>query len=158
MIQEKYKPIVEFALNSVEGIKRTGIQVLEFRENYAKALMPLLGNINHVGMMYAGSLFTLGEISGGLIHIAAFDVEKYFPIVKDVSIRFRRPALTDVTMEVSLTPERVAEIQAEADQTGKADYQLDLELKDGNGESVSLVTGTWQIRRLPEGMESPFKG
>ena len=37
-----------------------------------------------------------------------------------------------------------------------SDYTLDLELKDTNGETVSIVHGVWQIRKIPEGMESPF--
>lgn len=156
MIDPEYLKIAEFAVASVEGIKRTGIQVAALEDRYAKMLMPLQGNVNHVGMMYAGSLFTLGEITGGIIHIVAFDVNKFFPIVKEVTIKFKKPALTDITVEVSLTEDEAYQIQAEADEKGKADFTLNLELKDANGETVSLVSGVWQIRALPAGMEAPF--
>jgi hypothetical protein len=77
--------------------------------------------------------------------------------VKEINIRFRRPAMTDVTMEVELSAEEASRIQAEALEKGKADYGLKLELEDANGEVVSIVEGTWQVRTIPEGMEAPFK-
>jgi thioesterase domain-containing protein len=130
----------------------TGISVVALRDRYAKLLMPIEGNVNHVGMMYAGSLFTLGEISGGAIHMVSFDVTRLFPIVKEVNIRFRRPAMTDVTMEVKLSAEEASRIQTEALEKGKADYVLNLELEDTSGEVVSTVSGTWQVRTIPKGM------
>lgn len=157
MIDEKYAALIQPALDSVEGIKRTGLKLLEARDNYAKALMPLAGNLNHVGMMYAGSLFTLGEFAGGAIHIVSLDYTRLFPIVKEVTIRYRRPAMTDVTMEVSMTPEEAKRITAEAEENGKADFKLNLELKDAQGEVVSLVGGVWQVRVIPEGMSFPQK-
>jgi acyl-coenzyme A thioesterase PaaI-like protein len=111
MIDERFKALAEFAESSIEGIRRTGIKVLEMRDRYAKMVMPLHGNINHVGMMYAGSLFTIGEFSGGIIHGASFDCSRFFPIVTEVTIRFRRPALTDVTLEVELSKEESERIQ-----------------------------------------------
>lgn len=156
MIEEKYKTAAEYIETGVEGIRRTGIKVLAMRDRYVKTLMPLEGNVNHVGIMYAGSLFTIGECMGGAIYGAAFDVRRFFPIVKEVTIKFRRPVVTDVTLELEMSEEEADRIQQEAEEAGKADFTLDLELKDTNGETVSLVHGVWQIRKVPEGMESPF--
>jgi acyl-coenzyme A thioesterase PaaI-like protein len=151
VIDEKYRGADKLIVDAVEGIKRTGIRVLALRDRYAKMLMPLEGNGNHVGMMYAGSLFTLGEIAGGAIYVVSFDTTRLFPIVKEVNIRFRRPAMTDVTMEVELSAEEASRIQAEALEKGKADYVLNLELEDANGEVVSIVEGTWQVRAMSKG-------
>ena len=153
MIDEKYRGVAEPLVAAVEGIARTGLRIVSLRDRYAKMLMPLEGNINHVGMMYAGSLFTLGEVAGGAIHTVSVDLTRLFPIVKEVSIRFRRPALTDVTIEVELSAEEASRIQAEALEKGKADFALDLELEDANGEVVSTVSGIWQARVIPEGMQ-----
>jgi hypothetical protein len=62
----------------------------------------IIGNGNHVNTMYAGALFTLGEFAGGILHLVTFDYMKFFPIVKEVNIRFHRPALTNVVMEVDI--------------------------------------------------------
>ncbi len=156
MIEKQYKVIADYCQNGIPAIKRTGLTIVDMSERYVKIRMPLEGNANHIGMMYAGSLFSIGEISGGVIHGASFDTEKYVPIVKEVSIRFRRPALTDVTLEVAITKEEADRIQNEAGEKGKADFALSLEIKDASGEVVSIVNGTWQIRKMPEGIPSPF--
>ncbi len=157
MIEEKYKSLAERAISMVEGIERTGLKIIELRDRFAKCLMPMEGNVNHVGMMYAGSLFTLGEFTGGIIHGVSFDYTEFFPIVKEVYIRFKGPAMTETTVEVSFTKEEADKIQAEAAENGKADFTLDLELKNTGGEMVSLVSGIWQIRRIPEEMKDLFK-
>jgi acyl-coenzyme A thioesterase PaaI-like protein len=149
VIDEKHRNAAELLVGAVEPIKKTGLRVVALRDRYAKLLMPLEGNVNHVGMMYAGSLFTLGEIAGGAIHMVSFDMTRLFPIVKEVKIRFRRPALTDVTMEVELQAEEASRIQTEALEKGTADYGLKLELEDAGGEVVSIVSGTWQVRAIP---------
>ena len=156
MIEKGYEVIADYCQNGIPAIKRTGLTITDMSKRYAKVMMPLEGNANHIGMMYAGSLFSIGEISGGVIHGASFDTEKFVPLVKEVSIRFRRPALTDVTLEVTLTQEEADRIQNEAAEKGKADFTLSLEIKDASGEVVSIVNGTWQIRKMPEGIPSPF--
>ncbi len=156
MIEAKYKPMANYVETGVEGIARTGIRVLAMKDRYVKTLMPLEGNVNHVGIMYAGSLFTIGECMGGAIYGVAFDIQRFFPIVKEVTIKFRRPVVTDVTLELEMSEEEADKIQQEAEEAGKADFTLDLELKDTNGETVCLVSGIWQIRKIPEGMDSPF--
>ncbi len=151
MIEEKYKVAAEYVETGVEGIKRTGIKVLAMKDGYVKTLMPLEGNVNHVGIMYAGSLFTIGECMGGAIYGVAFDVKRFYPIVKEVTIKFRRPVVTDVTLELEMSEKEAEGIQQEAEEKGKADYTLDLELKDTNGETVCAVNGIWQSRPVQPG-------
>ena len=148
MVEEKYKVLAGYVESGIEGIRRTGLKVLSLRDRYVKLLMPLQGNINHVGIMYAGSLFTIGEVMGGAIFGASFDMGQYYPLVKEVQIRFRRPALTDITLETELSEERVAKIREDLEEKGKADFTLDLELIDTQGEAVSLVQGVWQGRKM----------
>jgi len=150
MIEEKYNKIAELAVNLVEGIKRTGLTVISLKDRYGKLLMPLQGNVNHVGMMYAGSLFTLGEVTGGIIPAVAFNITEFYPIVKEVNIKFVAPAMTDVTIECSISEEETKSVQDEADKNGKADFIMDMEIKDTNNKTVAVVKGTWQIRKIPE--------
>ena len=125
-----------------------GLQILETKPLYCKLMAPIKGNENHVGIMYAGALFTLAEVPGGALFSTSFDSAKYYPIVKELSIRFRRPAMTDVTVEMTMTQEEVDRIQAEAEANGKADYILEGELKDENGTVVAISKGIYQIRAV----------
>lgn len=153
MIEEKYKDLAELVVNIVEAIKRTGLYVTSLRDRYAKFAMPIKGNGNHIGVMYAGSLFTLGEFTGGIISAVSFDFTKFIPIVKEVNIKYVAMAKSDVSIEIELSESEVKKIQSEAEENGKADFVLNLDLKDENGEVVALVEGKWQIRKLTEEMK-----
>lgn len=132
---------------TVPIIEKMGLKVVELRRNYAKLKLPIDQNTNHIGVIYAGSLFSLGEVAGGALFLAAFDKTVFLPIVKQVDIRFRRMAMTDVTVEVAMTQADVERISAIAEKEGKADFELALEIKDRSGEVCCIVNGTWQIRK-----------
>lgn len=157
MTDEQLRKLAVAGIDLVEGIRRTGIQVADIRERYCRLTMPLAGNVNHVGMMYAGSLFTIGELPGGLIVLASYGPGKYVPIVKEVSIRFLAPAMSDVTLELAWSRETADELEQAVRERGKADFPLEMEIKDAAGNVVSVVTGLWQMRPMPRGGGNPFK-
>jgi acyl-coenzyme A thioesterase PaaI-like protein len=128
-------------------VQRSGVTVLALEPGYAKMMVPFAPNVNHVGTMYAGALFTLAEMPGGAIFMTTFDAKRFYPIVKDMQIRFRRPARTDVTVEVRLDAATAADIQARAERDGKADYAWDCELRDADGEVVATSHNLYQLRK-----------
>ncbi len=132
----------------IPAVARTGIEILELDKGYVKMKMPFEPNVNHVKMMYAGSLFTLAELPGGAIFATSFDAKRFYPIVRDMSIRFRRPARTDVTVEVRLDEKQAAEIAERAERDGKADYEWECELKDESGEVVAITKNIYQLRKI----------
>ena len=129
-------------------VERCGARTLDVDRGYCRMMMPLEPNLNHVGIMYAGALYTLAELPGGVIYMSSFDVSRFYPIVKDMRIRFRRPATTDITVEVHLDEAEIERIQAQAEAEGKCDFEWDTELKDANGEVVALSHNIYQLRRI----------
>ena len=128
-------------------VKRSGLKAEVLEPGFVRLRMPLQGNQNHIGSMYAGALFTLAEIPGGALFMTSFDVQGYYPIIKEMNLRFRRPANGDILVEARLSEEQVAQITAQADADGKANYRLDLELKDADGEVVAISQGLYQMRK-----------
>lgn len=135
------------ATDLIPFIGRSGFEVLEAEPGRCVARMPLEGNGNHVGTMYAGALFTLAEVPGGVVALSTFDPAAYYPIIKGMEIQFRRPATTDVTVEVSLAADEVARIRTEADEHGKADWSWSSELRGADGEVVATTQNHYQLRR-----------
>jgi len=123
-----------------------GIRVVDLRPGHVIGAAPLAGNVNHLGTMYAGTLFGLAEMLGGALFVASFDVERFYPTVKDVQIRYRRPATTDVRAEASLDADTIARLRREAEHHGKAEFVLDATITDGAGEVVASTRGTYQVR------------
>ena len=146
-MEKKYQDHVSILESIIKIVDTMGIRIVEMWDRHAKVLLPLEPNINHIGTMYAGSLFTVGEFIGGALFIASFDYTRFYPIVKAINIQFRRPATTYVTVEATLSVEEIDAIQREADAKGKADWKMDLEIKDQAGVVCCLLQGVWQMRK-----------
>jgi thioesterase domain-containing protein len=123
-----------------------GIEVVELRPGYVKSRTPIEGNGNHIGTMYAGVLFTAAELLGGAIALSTFDVTKFYPVIKDMKISYRRPATGDVFAEAEMSDELVAELSEKAAAEGKAEFEFETTLRDESGELVATTVGTYQLR------------
>jgi len=146
-ISDEYKDIISYLEKAIKIIEKMGVRILDFKKQSIKVMLPKEPNVNHVGTVYAGSLFSLAEFAGGVLFYSAFDLRKYYPLLKEVTITFKRPATTDITVVTSMTSEYVEGIKKIADETGKADWALDLELKDEQGNICCIVHCTFQMRR-----------
>ncbi len=128
-------------------VKRSGLKAEVLEPGLVRLCMPLTGNQNHIGSMYAGALFTLAEIPGGALFLTSFDTQRFYPIIKEMNLRFRRPATGDIRVEARLTADEIERLQSEASEVGKAEYVLELELLDERGEVVAQSRGLYQLRR-----------
>lgn len=127
-------------------VKRSGLKAEVLEPGHVRLCMPLTGNQNHIGSMYAGALFTLAEIPGGALFLTSFDSQRFYPVIKEMNLRFRRPALADIHVEARLDAEQIDRLQSEAQSKGKADYLLELQLTDASGEIVAESRGLYQLR------------
>lgn len=124
-----------------------GIEVLEASPTSAAARIPSGPNVNHFGVAYAGSLFSVAEMLGGIIG-GFFDVPGAIPLVKRVEIDFTRPATTAATARTSFSEEEIARVQAETTANGKSNFELVTEVTDEAGVVVARTRGDYQLRVL----------
>lgn len=127
-------------------VKRSGLKAEVLEAGHVRLRMPLAGNQNHIGSMYAGALFTLAEIPGGALFLTSFDATRFYPIIKEMNLRFRRPATGDICVEARLADEQIQHLQKQATEAGKAEYVLELQLTDDSGEVVAQSRGLYQLR------------
>ncbi|MFP6800836.1 MAG: YiiD C-terminal domain-containing protein [Pseudomonas sp.] len=127
-------------------VQRSGLKAEVLEVGHVRLRMPLANNQNHIGSMYAGALFTLAEIPGGALFLTSFDAQRFYPIVKEMNLRFRRPASGDIWVEARLTAEEIQHLQKQATELGKAEYVLQLQLTDESGEVVVESRGLYQLR------------
>lgn len=140
------------AVRSVPILEAMGIRLVEVRPGFAAAELPAEPNVNHFGVTYAGSLFSVAEMLGGVLSLATFDLEGdlagFVPLVKESTIRFRRPVLGVVMAEASLADDEVARVGRDARASGKGEFVLEATLTDVQGEVVASTVGTYQLRRF----------
>jgi thioesterase domain-containing protein len=147
-ISDGHKELVNYLEKAIKIIEKMGMRILDFQKYSVKIILPKEQNINHIGTVYAGSLFSLADYAGGVLFFATFDMKKYYPILREVTITFKKPGTTDITCEASMSPAQAEQMKSITDETGKADWVLDLELKDGKGDVCSIVHGIFQMRKI----------
>lgn len=124
------------------------VEVIEAEGNVVAARLPSGPNVNHFGTAYAGSLFTVAELLGGVLAGTALAAEGGVPLVKRVEIDFLRPATTDVVARAAIGDEDVVRVLAEYAERGKADFELVAEVTDATGTVVARTRGDYQLRRF----------
>ena len=132
---------------SIPLVESTRIEIVALEPGYAKTTAPFEGNGNHLGTMYAGVLFTVAEVIGGVMAAVTFDMSKYLPVVRAMEIDFKRPARTDVFAEARLDRETIEGATGLADENGKAHYELRATVTDSGGELVATTLAQYQVRR-----------
>lgn len=134
------------AIHVIEFVARAGIRVDEVGPGRCVLSMAPEPNINHFGTVYAGAIYTLGEVPGGVLFFATFDAERYFPLVKSSQIRYRAPGRGRLAVEATITADEVARLEDEADEHGKAEWELELDITDEEGTVVAQMTSQYQMR------------
>jgi len=105
--------------------------------------MPLEGNINHIGTMYAGALFSSAEFPGGPLMLATYGITRFIAIVTLLDMEFVKAAKTDVRIKLSLALDDADRIEHEALGTGQAKFDLLGELVN---DTVARSHARYQMR------------
>jgi acyl-coenzyme A thioesterase PaaI-like protein len=132
------RPLADFPF-----VERAGLELLHVERGRAVLRLPFEPNINHVGMVYAGALFTVAEVPGGVLFVSALDVSRFYPIVGELNIRFRRPAMSSVLVDARMTDAEIDRVAADLEAEGKAKWVLTQEIVDEAGTVVATTEGTY---------------
>ena len=130
---------------AVPALGRSGLTVDEIGPGHVRLRLPLEGNSNHLGTMYAGALFAIAELPGGLLPLTVL-AGGLAPIVTEVTIEFVRPARGPVFLTASMDPVQIQALAEVALATGRAEFVLHLQVTDEDGQVVAVSRGTYQLR------------
>jgi len=143
---EQIEKLKDLFRTGIPFAARAGIEAGRMEKEGINLMMPLNPNRNHIGTMYAGALFTLAEMMGGAVAMVYFMEHGLIPIVKGLNIKFVKPAKSDITTEWMMPLDSVEKVIADCKENGKADYTIELELKDKDGVTVAVSEGFYQVR------------
>ncbi|MDQ1308362.1 MAG: hypothetical protein QG671_4196 [Actinomycetota bacterium] len=134
-----------FVHQSVPAMARLGLVVEAIEPGFVRLMMPLEPNRNHVGTMYAGALFAIAELPGGVLPMSVLGAE-FVPIVTHVDIDFLRPVRSDARLDARMAPANLRGLAEQARTDGKATFELDLTIVDDAGACVATAHGFYQLR------------
>ncbi|MFQ3346125.1 MAG: hypothetical protein ACI89A_000663 [Porticoccaceae bacterium] len=123
------------------------LQVESIEDGIYRARTPLNNNTkNHVNIFHAGPIWMTAEYLGGLIAVHNLDDPKYQPVIAGLSIKFLRPAMTDITAETEFSPGDASAMKAALEATGRFAYKLHIVIKDTAGKVVAEADGDYLIK------------
>lgn len=138
------------ANSPITWLRHAGIEGEIIEPRHIKLRMPIDGvHTNHVGTAYAGSIFTLAEISGGCLIQAAYGFDEFVPIVKNAAIKYVKPGMTPLTCELSLTEQEAEDRLTPVRERGKGNYPLTVRVLDEEGDAVAEVEFTYYLIPVP---------
>jgi uncharacterized protein (TIGR00369 family) len=133
---------------AVPYISHMGIEVTEMSEGAATAVLPDRPELhNHVGSQHAGALFGVAETASGAAFVGAFAVRMgdLTPLARSAEISYVKVARGAVEARAKLGVP-AAEALATLDQDGRVDFSVEVELTDGEGDTVATATVDWNVR------------
>ncbi|MEW6443837.1 MAG: PaaI family thioesterase [bacterium] len=139
------KPVIE---GTIPWVRDSGLQAELLEERHVLLRLPKDRHLNHVGIVYAGSLFMLMEVSGAALFGCTYAPGKYIPINREMSIRFLRMGVTDITCELSLAEERAAEMIRPIDEKGKGEWVLEMDCRDTEGNVIATSVCHYYIKKI----------
>lgn len=103
---------------------------------------------NHVGSQHAGALFTAAETASGAAFVGAFAerMGEVRPLARSAEISYDKIASGEVTARARLAVP-AAEALATLDAEGVVQFPCEIELTNGDGETVATATVRWHVRK-----------
>jgi uncharacterized protein (TIGR00369 family) len=125
-----------------------GLVVKAVEPGRVRLRMPFSPRIkNHLDIVYAGAIFALAEITGGVAMLSAFEQDGCTVLARRMEIDYIRPSRSDLLCEVTLPDAVVAENRAAVQSEGKADVILPIEVQDDRGRVVARVSAFYYLRQ-----------
>jgi uncharacterized protein (TIGR00369 family) len=138
---------------AVPYIAHMGIEVTEMSEGEATAVLPDRPELhNHVGSQHAGALFGVAETASGAAFVGAFAIRMgdVTPLARGAEISYVKVARGAVEAKAKLGVP-AAEALATLDEEGRVDFSVEVEMTDGEGDTVATATVDWNVRlKAPE--------
>ena len=148
MIDKKYADLAKLMAETVPWVKDSGIKLLDAEDGYIRAMMPREKHVNHVGIAFAGTHFSIMECVGAGITAVSYPGETWIPIIKEVNIQYKKPLLTDIYCEMRLPREKADELIAPLREKNKGEWVINMEVKNAEGEVCSTAKWTFYLKRF----------
>jgi uncharacterized protein (TIGR00369 family) len=133
---------------AVPYISHMGIEVTEMSEGEATAVLPDRPELhNHVGSQHAGALFGVAETASGAAFVGAFAIRMgdVTPLARSAEIAYVKVARGAVEAKAKLGVP-ATEALATLDKDGRVDFSVEVEMTDGEGDTVATATVDWNVR------------
>ncbi len=105
---------------------------------------------NHLQTMHASAQFTLAETASGEYLQTLFPelVGKVIPVLRDASVKFKKPAVKTIIAYPSISDESLEKFNSQFAKKGRASIAVDVEVKDIDNTVTCIATYNWFVQKL----------
>ncbi len=133
-------------------IDRLGLKLLERWPDGLLLRLPAgPDNLNHLGSLYAGAIFSFAEAAAALTLASVFAEYALLPVVAGSRINYGLPGLSDLQCEIRVTEADQARIRAQLASDKRAAYTASVQLRDAHGAEVATVELDFLLRLSGQG-------
>jgi acyl-coenzyme A thioesterase PaaI-like protein len=129
-----------------------GVTTTKAEKGHFEVMLPSRPELtNHIQSIHAVPILAPAEMASGMSVASALEdlmAEGIVPIAKSMRVRYRKPAHGDLTAVPALDPALVERAKADARATGRADFEVPVEIRNPEGDVVAEVVVEWAIRRM----------
>ena len=130
-----FELLKSIVLNAVPWIGTSGLRVDILEERHVRLSVPVREkHLNHVGIVWAGT----------------HDFRRFVPVNKGMTIRYHRPAVTDLICDLSISAEDAAAKLKPVEGRGRGDWIIDVPVMDAEGNTVSSASCNFYIIPTPD--------
>lgn len=107
---------------------------------------------NHLETMHASAQFTLAETASGEYLQTLFPelVGKVIPVLRDASVKFRKPATKNIIAYPSISNEAHEKFNLQFNKKGRASICVDVEIKDIDNTVTAITSYNWFVQKIED--------
>ncbi|MGB5862863.1 MAG: DUF4442 domain-containing protein [Sulfitobacter sp.] len=144
---DPYEMIKTHLGQAVPFAAHTGVELLTIADGTATAQLEQVRETeNHIKGQHAGAMFTLGEAASGAAVAGALApvILQMRPVAATAEIAFVKFAQGTLTA-TARTSRKGAELMAEIEASGKVAFDVEVDIKNGDGETVVGMKVNWYV-------------
>ena len=105
---------------------------------------------NHLETIHASAQFTLAETASGeyLQNLFPELVGKVIPVLREASVKFRKPAVNNIIAYPSMTDEAKDKFNLQFTNKGRASICIEVEIRDIENTLTSTASYNWFVQKI----------
>jgi len=125
------------------------VEVLSAADGDYRCRVPLNEQTkNHFNSVHAAIQWAGAELLGGLIWIQNQPGNDYRFVMREMTIRFLKPAMDDIEACAQFDDAQINAMKSDLQETGRHDFELEAEIKNKHGDVLATTTGCYAIRKV----------
>lgn len=124
-----------------------GLKVEHIEPGHVRVQLPFSRQVqNHLEIVYAGAIFALAEITGGMAMLSVLDTSQFTILIERLNIEFLRPSRRDLWCDVLLDQTLLQNVQAEVKAEGRGKFSIPIQIIDERHRIIASIQADYYLR------------